>query len=320
MNNPLVSIIVPCYNHEKYIEDSIEGILGQDYDNIEVLIGDDCSCDKSFDLILQNKEKLEKRFKNVITIRNENNVGVTKNLNNLIKKSKGEYIKIIASDDILMPSAISKFVQFSIEKNALVTISNGKAIDEDSTIDNIIEIEKIYQDSPCLNSENLLLDLFEINNISAPCAFVNKSVFDNFGLYDEDFLIEDYEFWLRIASSRKDVFRFLDEELIYYRKSKNSMTSLENNSRLENRKIVLHDAEIKILEKYQQEITKQQFAYFYIKKCLNELKFAKANQLTKLQVIAYNELKSFDGWKYEPISLRITNYLRMIKNKPRSNG
>ena len=63
---PLISVIMPCYNSEDYIEEAIESILNQTYNNIEVIIADDCSTDKSFDLIKRytKKDKRVRCFKN----------------------------------------------------------------------------------------------------------------------------------------------------------------------------------------------------------------------------------------------------------------
>ena len=109
---PFVSIIIPCYNHEDFLDDCLASILNQTYQNIEILICDDCSPDNSYEKILSYKEKLENKFNNVVILKNEVNCGVTKNVNRMLKLAKGEFVKTIASDDSMAPNAISEMSGF----------------------------------------------------------------------------------------------------------------------------------------------------------------------------------------------------------------
>ena len=97
-NNDLVSVIMSTYNNEKSIESSVNSILNQTYKNIEFLIIDDFSTDNTFG-ILNNLKNSDERIK---VYRNSNNIGLTKSLNKLISKSKGNYIARQDADDITL--------------------------------------------------------------------------------------------------------------------------------------------------------------------------------------------------------------------------
>ena len=107
----LVSFLIPCYNHEKFAMDLFRSILNQSYDNYEVLVCDDCSKDNSVQVLKQAKELFEAeniRFELMI---NETNQGIVKNLNRMLKLAQGEFVKVIASDDVLETDYLVKMVE-----------------------------------------------------------------------------------------------------------------------------------------------------------------------------------------------------------------
>ena len=108
MNNvtesPLISVLLSVYNDDKNIKTSIESILSQSYKNIEVLVIDDCSTDKTYEILQDIKDSRIKIY------RNKDNQGLTKSLNILIKESKGQILARQDSDDISLPTRLE--VQF----------------------------------------------------------------------------------------------------------------------------------------------------------------------------------------------------------------
>ena len=90
-NKKLVSILISAYNHEKYIEETIYSIINQDYRNIELLIIDDGSQDKTWDIIQSLKEKCIKRFTRIY-FHKQINAGFCVTLNYLLDRANGEYI------------------------------------------------------------------------------------------------------------------------------------------------------------------------------------------------------------------------------------
>ena len=110
-DNPLVSVVVPCYNHESYVEKAIISVVNQSYSNIDLIVVDDGSNDKTPDII--TKLKREHNF----TFLLQENVGVCRTINNAIKKhSKGKYIALLASDDYWDEKKIEKQVRKILEE------------------------------------------------------------------------------------------------------------------------------------------------------------------------------------------------------------
>ncbi|WP_254904749.1 glycosyltransferase family 2 protein [Clostridium tyrobutyricum] len=112
--NDLVSVIIPMYNSEKYIEITIKSILNQTYDNIEIIIIDDGSVDKSAFIV---KEMINKYKNHKIYYFYQNNSGVSCARNTGIKKSKGKYIAFIDSDDLWLETKIEKQIKAMIKNN-----------------------------------------------------------------------------------------------------------------------------------------------------------------------------------------------------------
>ena len=110
MEKPRISVIMPVYNAERYLEDSIKSILSQTYTNFELLIGDDGSTDRSFEIMKSFRDE------RLTIIMNEKNLGIPHTLNKLIESCKGEYIARQDSDDISLPKRLEKQVDF-LDKN-----------------------------------------------------------------------------------------------------------------------------------------------------------------------------------------------------------
>ena len=121
-HEPLVSIIVPSYNHEKFIGDAIESLLNQTYKNFEIIVVDDGSDDESLKIIKKFEDK------NNFFYSSQTNQGICRTLNRAIKEfSKGEYISLIASDDIWHLSKL-EFQVKEILKNPLSELCYSQAI------------------------------------------------------------------------------------------------------------------------------------------------------------------------------------------------
>lgn len=105
--SPLVSVLIPAYNHERYVQDSIKSIIGQTYGNIELLVINDGSSDTTWQKILDMEDECRKRFARTV-FWNQGNMGTGRTQNSLLDNALGDYIYLIASDDIAMPQAIEK--------------------------------------------------------------------------------------------------------------------------------------------------------------------------------------------------------------------
>lgn len=201
---PLVSIIVPVFNVEEYLDDCINSILNQTYKNIEVILVDDGSTDNSgtiCDLLGQKNNKV-KVFHN-------NNNGVSYTRNYAIRMTTGKYILPVDGDDIIADTYVEKAVNI-LEKNDSIGIVYCRA--------NFFGKINGEWELPDYSIGKMLL-----NNIIFVTAFFRKDDWEIVGGFNEDmkYGIEDYDFWLSILELKREVYK-IPEILFYYRIRNNS--------------------------------------------------------------------------------------------------
>lgn len=114
LQQPLVSVLLIAYNQEDVIADAVRGVLAQTYTPLEILISDDCSSDRTFEVIQRTVAAYTGPHRVVIN-RNECNVGISGHLSILARKSRGELLFVAAGDDISVPDRCSRVVQFWLE-------------------------------------------------------------------------------------------------------------------------------------------------------------------------------------------------------------
>lgn len=210
-NNPLVSVIVPCYNHEQYVKECILSIVNQTYKNIQLIVIDDGSTDSSYYFLQQIKMSYD------FILEHRSNHGLTKTLNYAISNyATGKYITLIASDDYWEKDKIEKQVSF-MELNGHLALSCAKAkiVDDQGNV-----IGSLADD---VNMSSLTFESLLIKNIiPALTVIFKKQVFENVGGFDENLYYDDWDFWLRIADKFK--IGFLDEYVAFYRKHESNMS------------------------------------------------------------------------------------------------
>ena len=131
-NPELVSVIIPAYNHENYIRDTIRSIAEQTYTKIEIIITNDGSTDDTKKVIELLIQQYKQRFTRTIFI-NKANEGIIKSLNLCLSKALGKYIYIIASDDIAAPNAIKQLHHFlSRNEDYVLAVADNILIDENN--------------------------------------------------------------------------------------------------------------------------------------------------------------------------------------------
>lgn len=122
----LVSIIMPAYNCEKFIGKSIQSVISQTYKNIELLIVDDCSTDKTADIILG----FQKKYDFIKYFKLEKNSGAACARNQAIEMARGVYLAFLDSDDIWLPNKLEHQIKFMEDNNYYFTCTNYGKIDE----------------------------------------------------------------------------------------------------------------------------------------------------------------------------------------------
>ena len=219
-SNQKISVCIPSYNHEKTIGYTIESILNQTYQNFELIISDDNSTDKTIEVV---KSFQDTRIK---IIENKINSGVSINCNIAIKNAQGNYISIIASDDIMLPTRLEKSINF-LENNPefMAVFGFVETIDENNKlIDH--NIRTVFNQDIDLN--NILKKLFYNGNfLCAPSATIRKSIFDKIGYFNNCLpQLQDFDFWIRILVNNYKI-KILSESLIQYRISGNNLSAID---------------------------------------------------------------------------------------------
>jgi len=119
MTRPLVSVLLLTYNHEDFVEDAIQSVLDQDYENLEIVVSDDASTDGTADLIVQSAND---HPDSIIAVLNRENIGITRNFNQALSRCSGTYIALLDGDDGFLPSKLRRQVAF-MERNPNLAIS-----------------------------------------------------------------------------------------------------------------------------------------------------------------------------------------------------
>lgn len=209
-NMPLVSVVVPCYNHEKYVTETIESIVNQTYKNIELIVIDDGSKDNSVQVIQELADKYGFIFIH------RSNKGLSATLNEGISVANGEYISLVASDDVLNHDKIeiSMNIFANIDSSYSMVVGNAKFIDNDSQPLKLIRKGLEFED--VINYYTYGKNKFDIktdfgsykslltgNYIPAMSCTIKKSYLVKCGLFDEEYALEDWSFWLKLSKISK---------------------------------------------------------------------------------------------------------------------
>lgn len=201
----LVSIVLPVYNGERYIAESIESCLNQTYSNIELIIVNDCSTDGSLEIAKSYVEKDSR----VRIVNNEVNKKLPASLNIGHRVAKGDYVTWTSDDNKYKLTAIEKFI-FELQNNdSDIVCSNFDCIDENGVF----------------KSKRVLppLEYMIWGNVFGASFMYSRRVFQTLDGYKENlFLVEDYDFWIRSLLMFKS--STIEESLYLYREHDASLT------------------------------------------------------------------------------------------------
>lgn len=211
MHNPKVSIVLPTYNGEKYIVESIQSVIDQTMPDWELIIVDDCSTDKTPDII----EQYVLQDSRISCIRNKVNQKLPKSLNIGFDNVSGKYLTWTSDDNYYARDALAIMVD-ELENNRQVDMvyTGMTYVDDNNSF-----LQKV--------SAMDIAKLPFVNAIGA-CFMYRKEVMQQIGNYDEHlFLVEDYDYWLRIYEKNK-VVRAINKELYFYRCHSDSLTGTKS--------------------------------------------------------------------------------------------
>ncbi|MBL8013011.1 MAG: glycosyltransferase [Candidatus Omnitrophica bacterium] len=197
MNKPKISIIMPTYNGSKYIRQSIESCLNQTYQNIELVIIDDCSKDETPEIIKSYNDPRIRYF------RNETNQRLPKSLNIGFRQALGDYMTWTSDDNYFAPTAIEEM--YSCLKD-----NNGHFV--------YCDLYNVYVNEKDRIKVRLLEDdhRIKIEDCVGACFMYSRKVYETVGDYNSDAeLVEDYEYWIRVSLHFK--LHHIKKPLYYYR-------------------------------------------------------------------------------------------------------
>lgn len=254
MESPLVSIIIPAWNAEKYVKEAVDSALNQTHENIEVIVVDDGSTDSTkniLDSFIKNKR---------IKYFYQTNKGLAGARDTGILSAKGDYIAFLDSDDVFLPQKITKQIQ-SLEDNSDFGVSYCDLLhftDE--------EPRRFFHHRYHYPSGQLFEALLKKQFINPLSVVIRRSVLDKFGLFDEKLRrSEDWELWLRLARAGVK-FLYLNEILAHYRiRSIGNLSSIESEPEMK-------EKNLEIFTKIKNQLTPNEVGKYKFEKILKKLR------------------------------------------------
>jgi glycosyltransferase involved in cell wall biosynthesis len=211
---PLISIAIPSYNHGQYIQKTIQSVIDQDYEFIELIIVDDGSADESIDVIRSMVPACEARFVR-FEFRVRPNKGLAATLNEMLEWASGTYFSGIASDDILLPHKTSTLLRCIEGRAEFAGVfascyridAGGRRIGTVKTIGESCS----FEDLMCRR-----------RNPIAPTQLLKLDCLKRVGGYKTDLFIEDFYMWLALTVNGSRL-GFIDSILVEYRQHDDNM-------------------------------------------------------------------------------------------------
>ena len=205
----MISIIVPVYNAEKFIKETVQSVLNQTYTDFELLLVDDCSKDGSVEAIKSFDDK------RVILLKQEQNAGAYAARNRGLKEAKGRYIAFLDSDDYWVPDKLEREMEFMERKNAGFVFTGYEFADENCVgTGKIVRVPRTINFKQALSNTTIFTSTVLIDREKVPDELIEMP----------DIASEDTATWWRILKAGHIGYG-LNENLVKYRRSKGSLSS-----------------------------------------------------------------------------------------------
>ncbi len=224
MEQPLISVIVPTYNRQELLKETLLSILGQTYQNIEVIVVDNCSNYAFFESINSLNDPRIRPFQNA----NGGVIAVNRNFG--MQQAKGEYIAFCDDDDLWLPEKLKKQVKILQEKpeillvgTNIMTFPNGRRNGFLMSQNQILSFEFVINSPFSITSQS---------KVATSSVLFHKNIVNNISFLDEDRKLaatEDYDYWVRILRYKDRSILVLKEELVRIRIHNNNITKFDPN-------------------------------------------------------------------------------------------
>jgi glycosyltransferase involved in cell wall biosynthesis len=289
MNSPLVSVLIPSYNHSKYVIETLNSVLIDSYPNKEIIIIDDGSKDNSVDII--QKWVDENSIKIKVHFLHRNNKGLCNTLNELIELSNGKYLQLLASDDKLISGKLFKRVEI-LEANEsekkFCLVADAEVIDKDSKTLHKSYIVSNFGESLIKKIEKLDINklLSSIYFICAPTVLINKRIYQEIGLYNTKLLMEDKFFY--IEASILNFLLFHNKSVVAYRIHDSNTCGLHVG--IAKKKALNYSEIIGFLDLFK-KYRKVFFIYYLFYHCLRHIKYSVLLVANRINLCSINSDK-----------------------------
>ena len=239
-SEPLVSIMCLCRNHQDFLIEALNSAWQQDYGNIELIIFDNASTDRSQDLIKDwiKKNKPLRENCNVIFLSEESNIGISKALNRAIKASNGKYVKIMSTDDVIFPNLVSELVLllenspediavafgdcYYINDSGLYCDENGNLVGKRVSYIELVNRNGGKLDSQKIIDINYFPQVFRFHFVHHLVSVLRRDALSKVGYFDESLNFEDVDLTARLLLHYKML--YYPKVLGLYRRQKSSIT------------------------------------------------------------------------------------------------
>ena len=205
MPQPMVSVVIPAYNSERYVADAVKSVLAQSYPPAEVIVVDDGSTDGT--------ARVVQAFGNSVRYLHQTNRGEPAARNLGLRNSQSEYVAFLDADDLWRSDKLKLQMEyFAAHPNCAVVYSDMSTFDDRGVVDPSVKVRF----NITFPSGKIFVPLFRETLFGSGSVIFRKNCVDQVGYFDEQFLIGcDYEMWLRM--SRHFEFGVVDEPLLMYR-------------------------------------------------------------------------------------------------------
>lgn len=227
MTVPIVTVLMAVYNGEKCLKHTIESILNQTFKHFEFLIIDDCSTDRTIEVVKSYKDE------RIIIYKNENNIGQTKSLNRGLKLARGKYLARIDADDVSLPMRLERQVKYIEDNTKIILVGTAGFYYDDSG--KVISIANMPDSMSAMKAM-----IFFASPILHVSVLMRREKICQLGGYNESYdILADYELWSRLIQNNFQMVN-IKEVLVGYRISPNSYGSknLYGKSNIETAKII----------------------------------------------------------------------------------
>lgn len=331
MQSPKVTICIPTYNGSRYLKECLNSCVDQTYNNMEVIVVDDCSSDSTTTIVKEFSNKYPAIKLHV----NESNIGLVANWNKCIQLAKGEWIKYVFQDDYIECDCIEKFIK-QVTSETMLMVSKRSFILPENLSDSL----RAYYSYKVRTFDNLVVPMRNgfvseetisklavenicLNFIAEPSlTFFRKSVTEELGYFNPALeQICDLEFFLRIASNYGVT--YIPEQICHFRIHAQSTTS----SNLEDKKFVLSHLDPILLANellYSPNFNKfryliSSFHRYKLKKYLEVRTYEafRKSLLSKESMVLFNNVmakyKEISKLKTPSVSTRLIYYITIFK-------